>query len=176
MKIAIIGAPGSGKTTQADLLAKRLGVPVVAVGEALREVAGGGGPESSQVQEALAMGELVPEELALGLLREMLSEPDRKGGFILDGMPRTLGEAQEMEKLFTLDRVCHLQVKPEIAQSRLLKRGRGDDQPELIKRRLEIYKEKIEPILDFYKERQILVKVDASASPQEIHQEIASKL
>lgn len=177
MQIAIIGAPGSGKTTQSELLAEHLNVPVIAVGEMLRGLIGTDSPVSEEVESAFSKGELVPEELALGLLRQSLVEEDTKKGAIIDGMPRTFGEAREMQRMLSLRRVFHLQIGLQTALRRLIKRGREDDQPSIIERRFEVYQNEIKPILDFYRPLGILVEIDSSgASAQEINREIMSKL
>ncbi|OGC53987.1 hypothetical protein A2797_00450 [candidate division WWE3 bacterium RIFCSPHIGHO2_01_FULL_48_15] len=176
MRIAIIGATGSGKTTQSQLLARHLSLPIISVGEMLRDLAKKSEPQSKEVQAALSKGKLVSPKLALQLLRQRLLEVDAEKGFILDGMPRTVIEAQQMQKLFSLRHVFHLEADLKVAQKRLLERGREDDTEELISKRFGVYQKEIEPILKFYRQLGILVEIDASATTSEINKKIVSNL
>jgi len=177
MRIAIIGAPGSGKTTQSQLLAKSLNVPVISIGEELREIAYGKGNDAKVVREALAKGDLVLGEVVLSLLRRHLSDPQTQRGFILDGMPRTAREAQEVLQLFAFDRVFHLKVDSSTALERLLKRRREDDNPEVIAHRFEVYEQEEKAILELYRNLGILVEVDASnPSVTAVQREIIANL
>ncbi|NIT04579.1 AAA family ATPase [Candidatus Saccharibacteria bacterium] len=177
MRISIIGAPGSGKTTQANLLAKPLGVPVFSLGKELRRVVEEGGPKASEIKKILEEGGLVPDEMTLDVLRERLMSEDTSRGFILDGMPRTIGEARAMSQIFALNKVFHLQVGVQAATERLLRRGREDDKPELMQRRFDLYNQNIKPIIAFYRSLGALIEIDASSSSiQDINREIMSKL
>ncbi len=177
MRISILGAPGSGKTTQSQLLAKSLNVPVFSINDELRQLAKSNDPRSGEVREVLEKDELVPDELALSLLRERLSQSDAERGFVLDGTPRTVGEARVMMGVFALNRVFHLQVGFQVAMERLMRRAREDDKPESIRRRFEIYRKEIKAILPLYRSLGILVEIDAATgSIQDVSQEIMSKL
>ncbi|GMR19381.1 MAG: adenylate kinase [Patescibacteria group bacterium] len=177
MRIAIIGAPGSGKTTQSQSLARSLGISAISIGARLRQLVREGGPGVEEAERALEKGDLIPDELTISLLRKRLSQSDAERGFVLDGMPRTIGEAREMMGMFALNRVFHLRVSFQIATERLMQRGRSDDRPELIQRRFEIYEQEIKPILVFYRSLGSLVEIDASTPAlQDISQEIMSKL
>lgn len=177
MKISVIGAPGSGKTSQAKLLAQSLGVPRISLGEMLRELAKSGDPRVVEVQDALKKGDLASEEVILDLLRRRLSQLDTDKGFVVDGMPRTATDAREMAKLFALHRVFHLKVDFQIALERLTRRGREDDRLEIIKHRFEVFRREIGPILDFYRDLGILVEIGAnSPSAQKVNREMMAKL
>ncbi len=176
MRVAIIGAPGSGKTTQSQLLASSLKIPAISVGEMLREPISQEGERAQQVREALAVGELVSDEIALDCLNKSLLDPAAKSGFVLDGMPRTFGEAQKLTHLFALDRVFHLDIRLEEALKRLIPRGRGDDLPQIIERRFAVYTREKEAIVGFYRSLGILVQIDASVPSVQVHQEIVGNL
>lgn len=177
MRISILGAPGSGKTTQSQLLAKSLNVLVFSIGDELRQLVKSDDPRSGEVGEVLDEGELVSDELALSLLRERLSQSDAERGFVLDGMPRTVGDARVMMGMFALNRAFHLQIGFQVAMERLMRRAREDDKPKPIHRRFEIYRREIRTILPLYRSLGILVEIDAATgSVQDISQEIMSKL
>lgn len=177
MRISIIGAPGSGKTTQAQLLSKSLNVPAISIGDRLRELVGTDDPRAEEIEEALEKGGLISDEIALSLLWERLSEPDVDRGFVLDGMPRTAGEARAMMSKFSLNRVFHLKVSSMVAFERLMRRGRDDDKPELIQQRMDTYHQEVKAILQLYRSLGLLEEIEASdASIQSINQEIMSKL
>ena len=176
MHVAIIGAPGGGKTTQSQLLASSLKVPVISVGEMLREFSVQEDKRAQSVRQALAAGELVPDEITLEFLNQRLSDSDTQSGFVLDGMPRTFGEARQMMRLFALDRVFHLEIRLEEALKRLIPRRREDDQPPIIEHRFEVYMRGKEALLGFYRPLGVLVEIDASAPSVQVHQEIVGNL
>lgn len=177
MRISILGAPGSGKTTQAQLLSKSLHVPVISIGDELRELAKSKDPRSKEISEALEKGSLVPDEIVLEILWARLSKDDTDRGFVLDGIPRTAGEARAMAGKSSLNKVFHLKVGSSVVFERLMRRGRKDDTPEIIQKRFEIYQLEIKAILQFYRSLGVLVEIDATPSSiQSINQEIMSKL
>ena len=177
MRFILIGAPGSGKSVVARELSKSLHIPIISIGKKIRELAESGrGPESETARAALEKGELVPDEMAMEILKERLSEEDAQRGFLIDGMPRTLDEARLMNGMFSINKVFHLKVEPSLAFERLLRRGRSDDKPHLIQRRLDLHRGEIPGILNFYRGMGILVEVDAASSIQDAAREVMSKL
>lgn len=177
MRAILIGAPGSGKSVVARTLSQSLHIPVISIGQRLRDlVESNHTPEADSARRALETGELLPDELAIKLFKQELAEIDPQRGFLVDGLPRTIGEARMINGMFPVNRVFHLKVEPSLAFQRLLQRGRVDDLPERIQRRLDIYQENITSILAFYKSMGILVEVDASSSIMDALREVMSKL
>ncbi|KKW05997.1 MAG: Adenylate kinase [candidate division CPR1 bacterium GW2011_GWC1_49_13] len=177
MRIILIGAPGSGKSVVSAALTKSLNIPAISIGQKLRELAKSNGSEDAKAaRQALNTGELVPDELAVRLLKEELERVKPPKGFILDGLPRTFSEARLIEGMFPVNRVFHLKVSPSIAFQRLMLRGRSDDVPSRIQRRIDIYQENIGEILSFYRSRGLLVEADASSDIQSAAREVMSKL
>lgn len=172
MNIIILGSVGSGKTTQAEMLATFLGVPLLNAGDLLFYASQEDTPESVSIREKMKKGELVDSEVMHKLLAEHLAQPEHKNGTLLDGHPRTLGEAEELAKIWQVDKVIYLKVSDEIVTKRLLARGREDDKPEIIKRRLEIYHQETEPVLEYYRSKGILAEVDGAKTVPEIARDI----
>lgn len=165
-KILFLGPPGSGKSTQAKLLAKYLKLPVVSTGDIFRQL-----PE---VREILQEGKLVDDWFSAEIVRKRLNEKDCQSGFMLDGYPRTLEQVKIFDPKF--DIVFYLSLPVEVAISRLLKRGRKDDTREAIKKRLDLYHQKTKPLLDYYQDLGILKKINAAGSIAAIQKAIRSKL
>lgn len=170
MHIILLGAPGSGKGTQGDLLAEYFGVPHVSSGELLRQHVASGSDLGRHVGSFLARGELVPDDLVLTVVGDALSGAFEAGGYVLDGIPRTLEQAERAYALakpagLIADAVVYLDVPDVVARERLAGRagtGRVDDaDPAVIERRLEVFHADTRPLLDFYRQRGILKTVDA---------------
>jgi adenylate kinase len=168
--IVLLGAPGSGKGTQGDLLAEHFGVPHVSSGELLRQHVASGSDLGRHVGSFLARGELVPDDLVLTVVGDALSGAFEAGGYVLDGIPRTLEQAERAYALakpagLIADAVVYLDVPDVVARERLAGRagtGRVDDaDPAVIERRLEVFHADTRPLLDFYRQRGILKTVDA---------------
>jgi len=176
MKLVVLGLPGAGKGSQAVLLSKALSIPRICAGEMLREISKEKSSLGKIVKETVQKGELVSDDLIFTLLKQRLRKSDTRKGFILDGTPRTLNQAQMFRKLFSLDKVFVLKIDEKTAMTRLLKRGRGDDTPVAIGRRFEIFNREIGQIVKLYHDLGILVEINAKAAPQVAHKEILSHL
>ena len=164
----LLGPPGSGKGTQASLLSEEMNVSVLNVGDLLHYEGGKG------VQSVMKKGEIVNEKLTLKLVVKHLKGDEHKSGVILDGFPRTLWQAQNFD--YSLDRVVYLKVSDSVNKERLTKRGRLDDIPDTVDKRLQIYHQRTEPILDYYKTSGILLEVNGEQSVDKVFKDITSAL
>ncbi len=171
MRVIFLGPPGSGKGTQAKLLGQRLNVPAISTGDMLREAVRQASPLGRRARAIMDAGELVPDDVVVGLIRERIAAPDAANGFLLDGFPRTVEQAEALDRLLdgngeTLDGVINLLVPEEPLIERLLGRaareGRTDDRPETVAERLRVYREKTAPLVERYRARGILSDVDGS--------------
>ena len=185
MNILLLGPQGSGKGTQAKRIAAEYGIPHIATGDMLRAAIAAGTPLGLQVKPILAHGELVPDDLMIELIRERLEEPDAADGFVIDGFPRTMPQAEAFDATVReigreLTVVFALQVSDEICVARLLKRaqeeGRPDDTPEAIRTRLELYHRETEPLIEHYRAQGHLVTIHADGTPNEVFAEIQATL
>jgi adenylate kinase len=177
MRIILLGAPGSGKGTQGPVLAKHFGATHVSTGELLRAHIRNHTELGQQVAQYVEAGELVPDEIVFEVMREPISEA-AVNGYVLDGFPRSLHQAElayEQAVLagITADAVVYLAVPDDAVRSRLAARategGRVDDlHPDVTERRLRIFHAETEPLLDYYRGRDLLVTVDASGPPEEV--------
>jgi adenylate kinase len=178
MRLVLIGPPGSGKGTQAALIARRFGVPVVSTGELLRRLMAehpGGSPEI----EAIRSGAMVSDDMANLLIDESLSESNR--GFCLDGYPRTVGQAVHLSTVaedngWSLDAAVVLQLDGATIAKRLSLRGRLDDDQSVVERRLRLYCEQTIPVISYYREAGQLCVVDADGSVGEVHDRVCKAL
>jgi len=185
MRIIFLGPPGSGKGTQAKLLAERLGVPAISTGEILRASVREGTPLGLQAKAVMEAGELVSDDLMIGLIRARLMMPDAARGFLLDGFPRTVDQAEALERLLAgngtpLTAVLNLSVPETVLVDRMhgraIEEGRADDRPETILERLRVYRQKTEPLAGFYRGRGILMDVDGMGDIEEISERIDQAL
>jgi adenylate kinase len=150
-----MGPPGAGKGTQGELLARRLDIPRYSTGDILRQALREGTPRGLEAKKFMHAGELVPDEVILGIIGEALDHDESAHGFLLDGFPRTVAQARGLaellaEKALDLDAIVNLSVDDGEIMKRLAARGRKDDLVETIQRRLEIYRAETEPVLDWY--------------------------
>jgi adenylate kinase len=183
VRVVFLGPPGSGKGTQAKLASQRLGVPSFSTGDMLRAAVQAGTPLGRQTKDVMARGELVPDETVLALIREAAASAEARNGFLLDGFPRTIPQAESLEKMLSergqgLGAVVNLVVPDEKLVTRLVSRGEGraDDQPETVRERLRVYREKTEPLIGFYQKRALLVSVDGVGEIPEVAERIARAL
>jgi adenylate kinase len=183
--LLVLGPQGSGKGTQAAKLSEAHGIPHVSTGEMFRDAIAAGTDLGRRVEPILAAGDLVPDELTVALIRERLGEADAERGFVLDGFPRNLAQAEALDATLAeidreLDAVLFFDLSDEIAVARLRGRakeeGRDDDTPEAIARRLEIYHEQTEPVVERYRTTGKLVPLHAARSIEQVATEIAEAL
>lgn len=185
MRIVFLGPPGGGKGTQAKLVADRLKIPAISTGEILRAAVREGTPLGRQAKTVMESGELVSDDLMIALIRERLGEPDARIGFLLDGFPRTVDQAEALEKLLEgngsqLSAVVNLSVPEQVLLDRLAGRSgqenRSDDARETVLERLRVYRQKTEPLIDFYRKRGLLSDVDGVGGIPEIAERIGKAL
>jgi adenylate kinase len=181
----LLGPQGSGKGTQGRLISAEYGVPHIATGDMLRAAVAEGSELGRQAEPLLIAGQLVPDEIMIGIIRERLAQEDARLGFVLDGIPRTARQAEELDAMLDeigrpLRIVFELQLSEEVSLERLRRRaeeeGRTDDTPEAIRTRLRLYREQTEPLVEYYRARGILVGIDADRSVEEVFAEIQKAL
>ena len=170
MKILLIGPQGSGKSTQAELLAQYLNVPKISTGDIFRKISQEDSEDATKVREILDQGKLVDDETTSAIVEHRLQQNDCKDGFILDGYPRNIHQQDIFNPEF--DKVFYLKVPNDDVTKRLMERGRADDTPEGIKNRLDLYYDQTQPLLDYYQNLGILVEVDGIGDIQKIQDEI----
>ena len=177
MRLVLLGAPGSGKGTQAARLKEHLQVPHVSTGDLLRAEVAAGSKLGLAAKEVMARGELVSDEILLGMLEDRFSRPDTRGGFILDGYPRNLAQADALDGLLQrIGQPMDYAVQLEVAQDLLVERiagrakqeGRADDAPEAVRKRLQVYDEQTAPVIEFYRQHGQLTVVDGVGSLDEV--------
>jgi adenylate kinase len=172
-RLIFIGAPGAGKGTQARILADLCGIPHISTGDILRSAVTNQTPLGVQAKAYMDRGDLVPDSLVVDLIRERLNEPDAQKGWILDGFPRNVSQAEYLDTLLEkinqhYDNVINLEVPDEVLVDRLLGRGRADDTEEVIRQRLQVYREQTAPLIEFYHQREKLVSVNGHQTMEEV--------
>ena len=182
MKLLLVGAPGSGKGTQGQALASLYGVEHISSGEVLRVEVRAGTPLGREVAAFQRRGDLVPDEIVFDLLIPAVAAATARGGYILDGFPRTVPQALRAADIarrldLTLDAAIYLNVPESVLLQRLLARARPDDTAEVIKHRLEVFAETTRPLIDYYRQqRGILVEVEGDQAPEAVTAEIQARL
>jgi adenylate kinase len=191
LKLILIGPPGAGKGTYSEYFTKKYCIPHISTGDIFRAEVSKGTELGLKVKEYLDRGELVPDEIVVEVVRRRLSEPDTRRGFILDGFPRTIRQAQELDKITAIDAAVHIYISEEEAVRRLSNRyvcpvcgrvynltfnppkndltcdvdgaklvRRSDDEPEVIRRRYQVYYQTFTPIIEYYREKKLLIEID----------------
>ena len=185
MRIVLLGPPGSGKGTQAAQLKDRLSVPHISTGDLLRAAVKAGTPLGLKAKAAMDAGELVSDDLVLGLIEERLGQPDIAGGYILDGFPRNLVQAEALDRLLErlnqpVEKALELIVDEEQIVQRLARRaaeeGRSDDTEAVVRNRLSVYHQQTAPVTGYYDQRGLLVEVNGIGTIDEINQRLVDAL
>lgn len=182
MRLLLIGAPGAGKGTQAELLAKRFGLAHISSGDLLRQHVKEQTSLGQTVKSYIDQGDLVPDSLVLDMLRKPVVAAVENGGYVLDGFPRTVEQAEAAFPVahalgVEVQAAIHLDVPREELVRRLLARRRGsEDTEEVIEHRLEVYLEKTVPLLAYYAGRELMFAVDGAQPPESVHEEIVERL
>ncbi len=174
-RIIFLGPPGAGKGTQAGSLAALCEIPIIGTGEMLRQAIADQTELGKKAQGYVDEGDLVPDNLILDLIRERLSQPDAKNGWILDGFPRNVNQAAFLDHLLAdMQQECHyvidLEVPDEVILDRLLHRGRKDDNEHTIEHRLDVYRQQTAPVIDYYKKQGTLFAVPGDRTSEEVTQ------
>jgi adenylate kinase len=183
--ILLLGPQGAGKGTQGRMIAAEFGIPHVATGDMLREAMAADSELGRRVKPIYDAGGLVPDDLMIALIRERLNADDARNGFVLDGFPRTMPQVEALEEMLReigrdLDVVFAFQLEDEVGRERMLRRaaeeGRADDTPDVIERRLRLYHEETEPLVEYYRSRGNLVGIHADRPIDEVFAEIQQAL
>ncbi len=202
MNLLLYGPPGSGKGTQAAMLHDQFDIPHISTGDILRAEVKAGTPLGKQAQPIMARGDYVPDEIMIGIIRNRLAAADTASGFILDGFPRTIPQAEALDRLLTeirkeFDRVVYLKVETPELVKRLAGRmtcpidqrtyppgtttcpadgatlvQREDDKPEAVEQRIEVYLSKTLPLLDYYRSRGLVSEIEGVGTIEEIHSRV----
>ena len=185
MRLVLLGAPGSGKGTQATRLKEALGVPHISTGELLRAAVAAKTPLGLKAHEVMAAGNLVSDEIVLGMLEERLGQPDVAKGFILDGYPRNLAQANALDGLLArlqqpVDVAVQLDVGTDLLITRLAGRaqaeGRADDSPDAVRNRLRVYTDLTAPVIDFYRAQGKLACVFGVGAVEEVLERVLTAI
>jgi adenylate kinase len=185
LDILLLGPQGAGKGTQGRLISAEYGIPHIATGDMLRAAIADGSELGRRAEPLVKAGELVPDDLMIGLIRDRLAREETRGGFVLDGFPRTAVQAEALDAMLeeierSLTVVFEFQLPEEVALDRLRRRaseeGREDDAEEAIRTRLQLYHEQTEPLVEYYRTRGILVGIPADRSVEEVFAEIQKAL
>ena len=185
MRIVLLGAPGSGKGTQAVLLREKLAVPHISSGELLRSAVKAGTGLGQKAKVVMDRGELISDDIMLGLIKERLSLEDAKDGFILDGYPRNIAQAEALDELLghlgrPLDEVLQINVDTELVVKRIARRAaeedRSDDTEEVVRNRLRVYAKLSAPVVDYYTDKGVLSVVLGEGTAEEVFQHILGVL
>ncbi|MDA4109244.1 adenylate kinase [Mycolicibacterium holsaticum] len=172
MRVVLLGPPGAGKGTQAQKLSEKLGIPQISTGDLFRQNIGDGTPLGLEAKRYLDAGDLVPSELTNKLVEDRITQPDAAQGFILDGYPRSVEQAEALDEMLTqrntkLDAVLEFVVSEEELFTRLKARGRADDTEEVIHNRMQVYRDETQPLLEYYRDNN-LQTVDAVGGLDEV--------
>jgi adenylate kinase len=177
LRIVLIGIQGAGKSTQGNLLSKKLGIPYLSTGHIFRNLAKEKTKLGRYIKEVMNAGYLVPDKKTLSIVKDYLQRDEYKNGYILDGFPRTLAQVEAFDE--PIDKVIYLKVSDREALWRLSYRNgevREDETLGAIRRRIELFHKVTEPVIDYYKKKGILVEIDGEREIEEINKDILEKL
>ena len=181
VRALMFGPPGSGKGTQAAILAERFEIPAISTGDMLREAVAEGSELGRRVESTVSAGQLVDDDTMGSVVRRRLDREDAREGFLLDGYPRTIPQAETLDEIledrgWDLTAVVFLEVPEDVLVDRALGRGREDDSEAVIRKRIEVYREKTEPVIGYYDDRDVICRIDGDRSVEAITDEITEVL
>ncbi len=185
MRLIMMGPPGAGKGTQAQVVADHFGIPAISTGDIFRANVSRGTPLGVEAKRYMDAGDYVPDEVTNKMVRNRIDEPDAEPGFLLDGYPRTLAQVEELDGMIaftghSLDAAVVLTVDPEELVQRLMQRadteGRADDTEDVIRRRQQVYTEQTEPLIEVYRDRGILLELDGMGEVDQVTKRIFDAL
>ncbi len=173
VRLILFGPPGAGKGTQAALLCELLSVPHISTGDLFREAIAAQSELGLKAQSYMDQGNLVPDQVVIEMIHDRLSQSDIQSGWILDGFPRTLAQAEALDDLLVelnqpYNTVVSLIVPNDFLVERMLGRGRKDDTEEVIRRRLQVYQAQTSPLIEYYRDRNMLQEIDGTGDVSEI--------
>ncbi|MEM6450910.1 MAG: adenylate kinase [Cyanobacteria bacterium P01_D01_bin.105] len=172
-RLIFLGPPGAGKGTQALKLSESCEVPHISTGDILRSAVKAKSELGQKAESYMSAGELVPDDLILDLIRERLAQKDTDNGWLLDGFPRNVEQAEFLSRLLedigqSCDSVINMEVPDDVLVERMLARGRADDKEDVIRNRLVVYRQQTEPLVEFYKGQALLKSVDGAQTMDEV--------
>lgn len=181
MRLVFIGPPGAGKGTQAEKIIAAYKPAHLSTGDMLRAARDAKTEIGVQADRYMSTGQLVPDDIIIGIIRDRLAQPDCRGGYLLDGFPRTIAQAEALDQMLAerktpLDVVLELRVPDEELKRRLAGRGRADDKPEVIDQRLVAYRNQTAPLLDYYGRRGLLKTIDGLGTVDDIFARVQAVL
>ena len=176
MRIILFGPPGCGKGTQATFISESLSIPHLSTGDMLRSAVSSGSEIGLKAKNIMESGGLVSDQIVLSIVEERIAKDDCEKGFILDGFPRTVNQAEKLDLLLNtnnkLDYVLRIKVDEEEIIKRLIDRAREDDKPDIIKNRFKTYNSETQPLIPFYEERKILFNIDGMQEIEKVSEDI----
>lgn len=187
MRLVLLGPPGAGKGTQAQILVETYSIPQLSTGDMLRSAIANKTPLGLEAKAIVDRGDLVSDDIVSGIISERMDQPDCANGFILDGFPRTIAQAEALTQMLDrkglhLDAVVEIRANPDVLVQRIINRAkesggaRSDDNEDVLRKRLDIYTQQTAPLVNFYSEKGLLKSVDGMAPIQDVTQAIKSAI